>query len=418
MKTLKRIRDLAFVLLAIFLSACPRVEVELPGDISGHVSDVVTKESVKGAEVLLFQTNDSIGANTTGTDGTFLFKNLESSNYSVEVIKENYATYTGNITVWPATTSELEIIISGVPDPEFSEPWLNFGMESTQLSFSISNAGGGILSYEIIPTQDWIGVSKDSGEVTGEPDLIEVTIQKEGLQEISYQEEIVIQSDILGDIQVDILEVYVNYVMDRDSILYRTVRIGDQVWMAENLNTGIRVEAPGEIPTSNNGIIEKLCYDNDSLNCEIYGGLYMWDEMMNYSPADNEGVSITQGICPEGWHIPTVQEWIILRDELGGENVAGGKMKDNSALLWGRDNVGESNESGFSGFPGGLYRSFFGAEQFMELGDKAYFGITYWDGTNWKAAQLSWYDARLLINDVNRNQYNPNAMSVRCVQDP
>jgi len=59
--------------------------------------------------------------------------------------------------------------------------------------------------------------------------------------------------------------IYVNYVMDRDSILYRTTRIGDQVWMAENLNTGIMVNNTWEeeFPTQNNEIIEKLCYDND-----------------------------------------------------------------------------------------------------------------------------------------------------------
>jgi uncharacterized protein (TIGR02145 family) len=412
------IKNLAPMILAVFLFGCQGKEIELPGDISGHVKDVVTEESVKDAEVQLFHTNDLLGTDTTGMDGTFLFTNLKSENYSIEVIKDNYDTHTENITVFPARTSELEIIISGVPDPEFSEPWLNFGMESTQLSFSISNAGGGILSYEISPTQDWISVSPESGELTLEPDIIEVTIQKEGeaLQDRSHQAWIAIHSDILGEIQVDRLEVYVNYVIDQDSILYRTTRIGNQIWMAENLNTGIRVEAPGDIPTTDNGIIEKLCYDNDPLNCDVFGGLYMWNEMMDYAQPDTGGIRITQGICPDGWHVPTHQEWVILGDYLG-EDVAGGMLKDTS-LLWGYQNTGATNETGFSALPAGVYLSHIGEEEFRNIGRSAYFWTTYYNDLIWNVYQLWYYEARLIMNPFSYGVSYPNAKSVRCVKDP
>jgi uncharacterized protein (TIGR02145 family) len=86
---------------------------------------------------------------------------------------------------------------------------------------------------------------------------------------------------------------------------YNTVLIGDQCWMAENLNVGTRIN--GSQNMSDNGTIEKYCYDDNEAYCNEYGGLYQWDEMMQY--AINLDV---QGICPDGWRLPTDDEWIIL----------------------------------------------------------------------------------------------------------
>ncbi len=286
------------------------------------------------------------------------------------------------------------------------------------MEYFILNSGEGILRYDIIPTQDWISVFPESGEITQESDVIEVTIQKEGLPEISHQAWITIRSDILGETQIDSIDVYVNYVMDEDSAIYKTVRIGSQVWMAENLNTGIMVIDSGEeFPTQDNSIIEKLCYNNDPLNCEIYGGLYMWEEMMDYAPADTAGIRITQGICPEGWHIPTHQEWEILHDFLG-EDVAGGMLKDTSAL-WRPPNEGASNETGFSALPAGVYQYHIVMDEFMNLGKKAYFWTTFYDASDsWITYQLIYYDARLIMGEFSQRLFYPDAMSVRCIKDP
>lgn len=86
---------------------------------------------------------------------------------------------------------------------------------------------------------------------------------------------------------------------------YSTVQIGTQCWMGENLNVGIMIN--GSSDQTDNSTIEKYCYNDEPDSCNIYGGLYQWDEMMQY--LTNEGV---QGICPEGWHIPTDGEWKIL----------------------------------------------------------------------------------------------------------
>ena len=133
----------------------------------------------------------------------------------------------------------------------------------------------------------------------------------------------------------------------RDNQTYNTIQIGTQCWMAENLNIGTRID--GAIDQSNNGTIEKYCYNNDEANCEVYGGLYQWDEMMQYTTV--EGV---QGICPPGWHLPADAEWTTLTDYLGGLYAAGGAMKETGTTHWASPNTGATNSSGFTALPGGI----------------------------------------------------------------
>ncbi|MEA3479728.1 MAG: FISUMP domain-containing protein [Bacteroidota bacterium] len=87
--------------------------------------------------------------------------------------------------------------------------------------------------------------------------------------------------------------------------VYNTIQIFSQCWLKENMNAGTMI--PGNQNMEDNEIIEKYCYDDDPANCEIYGGLYQWDEMMDYKTAMG-----ARGICPEGWHVPTDEEWKVL----------------------------------------------------------------------------------------------------------
>src|SRR4030042_3367115 len=88
----------------------------------------------------------------------------------------------------------------------------------------------------------------------------------------------------------------------RDGQVYKVVKIENQWWMQENLNTGILIDNSKD--AADNSVIEKYCYNNDNNNCSVYGGLYQWNEMMGYSNSDNGNPGITQGICPAGWHLP------------------------------------------------------------------------------------------------------------------
>jgi len=105
-----------------------------------------------------------------------------------------------------------------------------------------------------------------------------------------------------GDILVD----------ERDGQEYTTVLIGNQCWMAENLNIGQMLNQSGSTNQTNNGVIEKFCYNNDQAECDEYGGLYQWGEMMDYQSGESN-----PGISPAGWHLPSDQEWMELEMFLG-----------------------------------------------------------------------------------------------------
>lgn len=95
----------------------------------------------------------------------------------------------------------------------------------------------------------------------------------------------------------------------RNGKVYKTVQIGEQIWMAENLNIGTMIHSSNggdynDGYQKDNSRAEKYCYNNDPANCELYGGLYQWDEAMAYSESEK-----ATGLCPVGWHLPTKSEW-------------------------------------------------------------------------------------------------------------
>jgi|JI10StandDraft_1071094.scaffolds.fasta_scaffold497727_2 uncharacterized protein (TIGR02145 family) len=134
-------------------------------------------------------------------------------------------------------------------------------------------------------------------------------------------------------------------VTDVDGNTYQTVKIGDQVWMAENLKTakyndGSSIANVTDANQWSGATSGAYCYYNNAAsNNGVYGKLYNWY-------AVNTGK-----LCPKGWHIPTKDEFATLSSTLGGDNYAGGKLKATNA--WTFPNTGASNESGFSALPGG-----------------------------------------------------------------
>ncbi len=154
----------------------------------------------------------------------------------------------------------------------------------------------------------------------------------------------------------------------RDGQIYKWVKIGDQTWMAENLNIGTSID--GSLEQTDNQIIEKYCYGNEEGNCDVYGGLYQWSEMMQYSGLKSEIIETTQGICPDGWHIPSDQEWQILLDHMGGQYVAGDKLKEEDTIHWHEPNAYATNIVRFTALPGGCRKA---DGTFGNLGDNCYF---------------------------------------------
>jgi len=137
-------------------------------------------------------------------------------------------------------------------------------------------------------------------------------------------------------------------VTDSDGNVYAVVQIGSQCWMASNLRT--TTYANGDLVPNVTDAAQWVGlttgawvhYNNDSQYENPYGKLYNW-----YAVAD------PRNVCPTGWHVPSDAEWTVLSVYLGGESVAGGKMKSTGTQYWGSPNEGATNESGFSGLPGG-----------------------------------------------------------------
>ncbi|MEW6014867.1 MAG: FISUMP domain-containing protein [Candidatus Zixiibacteriota bacterium] len=193
---------------------------------------------------------------------------------------------------------------------------------------------------------------------------------------------------------------------DIDGNLYKTVKIGNKWWMAENLK--VTHYRNGEvIPRVTDtwywsGTIEgAYCeYWNMPELVPTYGRLYNWYTVVDF-----------RGLAPEGWHIPNGAEWQTMVDFLGGDSIAGGKLKEAGTLHWLTPNAGATNESGFTGLPGGL-RDMYGAYNLVS--NFGYFW-TLWDLNDDMAYfRALYYSLAGCYQDV---RHKRSGFSVRCVKD-
>ncbi len=153
---------------------------------------------------------------------------------------------------------------------------------------------------------------------------------------------------------------------DFDQNNYPTIKIGDQIWMAENLKS--------EYYANGNSIDGDYFYDNNSSNKDIYGSLYTWAAVMNGATGNNNNPSGVQGVCPNGWHVPSEEEWDEMREELGGWQLMHGRVKEVGTMHWDSPNSDATNESGLSFLPAGMRWGSDGTYQ--NLGELAHFWTT------------------------------------------
>jgi len=168
---------------------------------------------------------------------------------------------------------------------------------------------------------------------------------------------------------------------------------------------------------TDNGVIEKYCYDNDTNNCNTYGGLYQWDEMMQYTTQQG-----AQGICPDGWHVPSDEEWKILEgavdsqypvgdpewDQHGFRGYdAGTNLKTTSGWSYGNG----TDLYGFAALPGG-YR--YGNGFFYGIGSYGY----WWSFTEYSSSYAWYRTLRYYYDGVRRSSnYKTSGFSLRCLKD-
>jgi len=193
-------------------------------------------------------------------------------------------------------------------------------------------------------------------------------------------------------------------VTDADGNIYKTITIGTQTWMAENLRT-TKYRNGVDIPNVTDNTAWKSLTTgawknyNAASNSSKFGKLYNW-----YAVTDS------RNIAPTGWHLPTAAEWTTLITYLGGESVAGGKLKEIGTDNWNNPNTGATNESGFTALPGGC----FDGDTFYNIG-----GYSYW----WSSTLYNTYFAMCIYISFDISyahsdlSYKQNGLSVRCVKD-
>jgi len=198
-------------------------------------------------------------------------------------------------------------------------------------------------------------------------------------------------------------------IMDNEDNIYETVKIGDQLWMAENLQSTkyingdlIGTTSPATFDISGESTPKyQWAYEGNESNVSAYGRLYTW-----YAATDNRNV------CPTGWHVPTDAEWTILESALGGFSVAGSKLKEAGNSHWiSPYNLDATNESCFKALPGG-YRNETGGFSYLENSGN-WWSSTEGDVNNSWIRSLSVQEAEVSRTAFIRN----HGASIRCLQD-
>ena len=201
---------------------------------------------------------------------------------------------------------------------------------------------------------------------------------------------------------------------ERDGRSYATVGVGLHCWMADNLNYGVFTEStrPGSVAVDD-GVAQRTCYDNDPDNCELYGGLYEWSEVMDFAASSNSDPSGVQGICPDGWEVPSDAAYQDLERSLGMAAWEADLLDD-----WRGSPVGALlKDGGGSGF-GGLLAGWrdFETGTFKDIG--FYGGL--WTSRADTEDPTESYNRGLLDpwSTVGRYRYDARAgLALRCVEE-
>jgi uncharacterized protein (TIGR02145 family) len=195
-------------------------------------------------------------------------------------------------------------------------------------------------------------------------------------------------------------------VSDKEGNNYRTVVLDNKTWMAENLRVTKYKNGESIETTNPNQDISKVSEPKyywsykgkDSLS-KIYGNLYTWYVIQD-----------PRGVCPEGFHVPSDQEWISLINSLDGNIEAGAKLKETDFVHWFKPNANATNESGFTALPGG-YRDNDG--KYYVLGFRG-----YWWSSKKNYVVMAWNSGLIYNNDIleRLDFLKKNGLSVRCVK--
>jgi uncharacterized protein (TIGR02145 family) len=266
------------------------------------------------------------------------------------------------------------------------------GVPGARVTFRVSSGGGSVSQQEALTDENgyaetaWTLGKKSAGEQKVEVYVYKKDSTKFNTLPLVFNAAVIVEANTITD--------------PRDGQVYKIVKIGNQTWFAENLRYAGSIPNVADSSTWANTTNAAWCYyDNNSSLNPIYGKLYNWYAVNNSQ------------ICPLGWHIPSLIEWNEMINFLGGNLVAGGKLK--TLTGWNSPNINATNESGFNGLPGGR-NGIMASAGFSGLGEDGYWWINNeTDISGAKYLTLSNIDTEAFIG----NSYKQTGQSCRCIKD-
>lgn len=379
-------------------------------NVTGYVYYSGTTIPISGVNVSINGINY-----TTGTEGFYELIDIPLGNQTISANKPDFDPFNQAINI-PAVGIEYIIeMTSGIYTHNI------FGTILNQLGDPVSDVGVVVMNPD--------GTGSSLATTSASTGYYQIPTVPQGQRTIQFNKEICEPYEIIifmansnYQLDIELLEYGLpcpgDPTVEYEGQIYNTVLMSsNQCWFKENLNVGLMI--PGTEDQDDNTIIEKYCLYNNPDYCDTYGGLYHWDEAMNYTTLEQ-----AQGICPPGWHIPSDEEWKILEGTVDSQYPVDDSEWD--GIQWRGFDAGENLKSeigwnsggngtdffGFSALPAGqaiYYNNFYGK------GDYTYF----WTSTYYTVSSHGWL--RKLEKDYSEvYRYHTSkgyGRSVRCIRD-
>ncbi|MHB8852937.1 MAG: FISUMP domain-containing protein [Ignavibacteriaceae bacterium] len=396
--------------IAIMIIGCSKngsnpTQTNLSGNMQGKVTSQADGSAISGASI---QTNPVTSVVYSDQSGNFSINGIAAGSYTVKALKTGYVNDSLNVSVTSGKTTVVNF--------QLAEP------DTIPAVVILLSPGNDSSNVPIPPTLSWIpssGASSYSLQVSIHSSFDTLIVNGSGLTKTSYP---------IGGLSLSTTYYWrvsatnqygtsnwsaPSWSFTTSNIygipcpgiptvtyagkVYNTVQIGSQCWLRENLDVGSMIYNLSN--QTNNNQIEKYCYNNNPANCDTYGGLYQWDEAMQYVNTEK-----AQGICPSGWHLPTLSEISTLRASIHND---GNSLKDVSQ----GSGIGTgTNTSGFSALLAGSGSS----SGFSSIGDNtSFWGSTQYDISTALALYLTSYDGSIAFSYFSKT----SAFSVRCVKN-
>jgi len=354
------------------------------GVLTGFVWDKDIREGISGVKISIL---DRVAY--TDSSGHYQMLNFPQGTYTIIGEKENYIPFEGDI-IFQNVDRDFDVAmeyllsdLSGVAKDSIT---------GKVIENIIINLNGKKDTTDQNGYYEFLGLEKGAFTISADGDVAWYY----------YTEESVVLDRrlVIFNIMVGSKSCPESPTVTYEGITYNTVKIGYQCWLKENLNVGAMII--DSIDASDNGTIEKYCYDNDESNCDKYGGLYQWYEAMQYK--DNQS---NKGICPIGWHIPTYDEFFSL------QNLVNRSSNALKAIGLGSEEGVGTNTSGFSALFAGSRSGT--SSNFYSLGKVA----NFWNTATGYSANTSinmqlYHKTGEIIFD---GHYKSYGFSIRCLKD-